>query len=40
MFVVNIEVVEVVVVFVVNIEVAIGCCVIGSGTVKGQVSRR
>jgi hypothetical protein len=34
------EVVEVVVVFFVNIEVAIGCCVVGSGTGEGQISRR
>ena len=36
------EAVEVVVVFFVNIEVevAIGCCVVGSGTGEGQFSRR
>ena len=35
------EAVEVVVVFFVNIEVAmVGCCVVGSGTGEGQISRR
>jgi hypothetical protein len=34
------EVVEVVVVFFVNMEVAVGCCVVGSVTEGGQSSRR